>query len=771
MLDVTRYSTPERYMQRGVHARANISPSRPRSVEIYVALLILLPALVALHRIWAIQAALILLVLSLPGLLLTRALRIPGRVVASYPILVPCASIVVLLFTGLGLDLVGPRVEVSSPLRTVPILVSIEAVCVALVFIAKGSGPDVELPRLALKNSQSLMLPLILPLIAILGAQRLNNGHSNKIALAGTLLCVAVLIVTIFYASRLENLLLTVILFSAALALMYSYSLRGALVYGWDISQEYQRLSMTVATGIWHPAHYNDPYGAMLSLTVMPTELHFLSGISPLMVFKAVYPIFGALFPVEVFAIARRILSPTWSFAAAVVIIAQPGFANGIPALARQEVSLALFGALVAVMLYRPKRRAAQWGLVVLLVLAMVVSHYSTTYIAITIFGVCIILQWVASWFRPTPRFTGTLVFGFIVSLLGVIIWYGPVTHSASGLSAFEQTVSSQGLDLLPTQTPGQGPLSAYLGAGQQTMTASQYQNAVHAQYVLDGSTITPLIDAGEPEYYLKSDSAPTTPIKLDLAHKAINLASLVFQQLLNVLGIIGALLLVVRRKNPWVDRLIGLLGLGVSLFLVLMRLSGTLDTFYGAERALLQGLAVYSITFCWVFERIANRWGSKNNTVLGISKNVVLWIGVLFIGAYFIQTSGLMGAVLGGGTATNLANSGEDYERFSRSAQEVAAATWLGSEVSSGQDVYADRYAQLPLEAVTTWGAATNGNVTPLTIDQNAWVYATTANVVDGRARAGFGIYLVEYAFPAQFLDHNFNIVYSDGASEVFHR
>ena len=263
----------------------------------------------------------------------------------------------------------------------------------------------------------------------------------------------------------------------------------------------------------------------------------------------------------------------------------------------------------------------------------------------------------------------------------------------------------------------------------------------------------------------------PTTPIKLALVHKAINLASLLFQQLFNVLGIIGALLLVVRRRSPWVDRLVGLLGLGVSLFLVLMRLSGTLATFYNAERALLQGLAVYSITFCWVFERIANRWGSKNNAVLGISKNAVLWIVVLFMGAFFVNTSGLMGAVLGGGAATNLANSGEDYERFFRTTQEVAAANWLGSEVSSGQDVYADRYAQLPLEAVTSWGAATNENVTPLTIDQNAWVYASTANIVDGRARVGFGIYLVEYAFPAQFLDRNFNIVYSDGTSEVFHR
>jgi hypothetical protein len=237
----------------------------------------------------------------------------------------------------------------------------------------------------------------------------------------------------------------------------------------------------------------------------------------------------------------------------------------------------------------------------------------------------------------------------------------------------------------------------------------------------------------------------------------------MLFSQILNVLGIIGAVLLVFSKRIPRVPRLVGLFGLSGGLFLILMRLSGTLAVFYNSERALIQVLGVFSITFCWVLESIANRWQRR--------VSAVLWVTALFLSAFMVNTTGLIGAALGGGTATNLANSGEDYERYYRTAQELAAATWLGSHVRSGQLVYADRYAELTLEALTTLGTSVNQDVTPLTINKNAWVYASSANVVDGRGRAAFGNDLITYTFPALFLDQNFDIVYSDGASEVFHR
>ena len=66
---------------------------------------------------------------------------------------------------------------------------------------------------------------------------------------------------------------------------------------------------------------------------------------------------------------------------------------------------------------------------------------------------------------------------------------------------------------------------------------------------------------------------------------------------------------------------------------------------------------------------------------------------------------------------------------------------------------------------------SGTLGDITPLTLDQHAWVYASQTNVVDGTARTVFGDDSATYAFPARFLELNYDTVYTDGTSEVFHR
>ena len=133
--------------------------------------------------------------------------------------------------------------------------------------------------------------------------------------------------------------------------MMWSFSLRGDLVYGFDISSEYYSLNQTVTSGVWHVSHPNDAYGAMLSLTVLPAELHALSGMPALLIFKVVYPVIGALFPVAVFCLARRVLTGRWAFMAAALVVMQQTFFQQLPALARQEVAMMLFAALFAAVL------------------------------------------------------------------------------------------------------------------------------------------------------------------------------------------------------------------------------------------------------------------------------------------------------------------------------------------------------------------------------------------------------------------------------------
>jgi uncharacterized membrane protein len=135
------------------------------------------------------------------------------------------------------------------------------------------------------------------------------------------------------------------------------------------------------------------------------------------------------------------------------------------------------------------------------------------------------------------------------------------------------------------------------------------------------------------------------------------------------------------------------------------------------------------------------------------------------------VNTTGLDGAAFGGGTATNLANRGGDYQQFDMGAGELAGARWLGQAVPRGQLIYADRYAQLRLAAMLSARPGVLSDITPLTLDQHAWVYASRTNVVSRTGLAFFDNQSATYAFPFPFLDQNYDVVFNDGTSEVFHR
>ena len=145
--------------------------------------------------------------------------------------------------------------------------------------------------------------------------------------------------------------------------------------------------------------------------------------------------------------------------------------------------------------------------------------------------------------------------------------------------------------------------------------------------------------------------------------------------------------------------------------------------------------------------------------------------IGAASLAILLASNSGLAAVALGGGTKTNLANSGLDYEQFDMTTPELASASWLIDAMRPGQLVYADNYGQLRIFAVAGYPPTLLTDITPLTIDQHAWVYATRTNVVDKQAASYFDNQGIFYAFPFSFLDANFDIVYTDGSSEVFHR
>jgi uncharacterized membrane protein len=673
----------------------------------------------------------------------------------------------VLLGSGLAVDLVGPLIGVAAPLRAGPLLVGFEVISGALLAACINAPASVEIRWHWPSRPALLAWPLILPLLAAAGALRLNNGHSGDVAVLAMSACVALLITAVIASSRLDEGLLAVILFASSLAMMWSRSLRSALVPGFDITSEYYDLHQTVLTGIWHTVHSGDAYGAMLSVTVLPAELHFLSGVPDLLVFSVVYPAIGAFLPVAVFTLARRILYRRWAFVAGAFIIVQAF--QDLPVVARQEIATVFFAALLAAMLDARVPRRSRWALVSLLSLAMVLSHYSTTYLTISIIGLMLPLQWVMSWFREIPRVTGATAIAFAVALGGAVIWYSQVTHLNSGLGPLAQALKTQGLDVLPDRARGAGLLAAYLqGNTLPPITPAHYAQLVHAYYTLHKPWISPLPDAGLARYSLQNPPPATPPPRWPAINNSLNLIWVIIQQLVNVLSAVGALLMVLRRKAPVITWQVGLLAVVAVIWLTVIKLSATLANFYNWDRALLQALVLLAISLCWCMQCLAGRHAKpRANIILAIASASLT---VIFICASGLANIAVGGGKLNGGTPLSLANNGEDFNRYYITAPELASSGWLGEVAQPGQFVYADHYAQLRLFAMNN-NLKLIGDVTPLTINQHAWIYASRTNVIAHIAEASFDSGLVSYRFPASFLNANYDLVYTNGSSEVFYR
>ena len=141
------------------------------------------------------------------------------------------------------------------------------------------------------------------------------------------------------------------------------------------------------------------------------------------------------------------------------------------------------------------------------------------------------------------------------------------------------------------------------------------------------------------------------------------------------------------------------MLGLAGVVMLILVRISGTVAQAYNPQRAFLQCLIVLAIAISWFFQWL----GAK----LKWTRPWILIACSGSLGVFLVGTTGFSDAFLGGGTASNLANSYTDYQRFVVNAQDLAAGAWVLREAPPGQIIETDDYGELRLER---WSASVRG-------------------------------------------------------------
>jgi uncharacterized membrane protein len=720
------------------------------------AALVALGALLPLHRLWAADSLLLLISLTLPGEVLLRVLRFPADRVRAFPIYLPALSLIVLMASGLALDLLGPSLGLTRPLAGVAPALAVIALTLAL-WIAGLRAPAWSVRRELLRMRRGAPLLLLPPMLAAAGALVLNNRHAGSLAAIGAVTTVIALTAGLLAGNRLTHREMAVLIFSCALAAELAFSLRSQEIFGFDISSEIGTADFVHSSGVWHRLEPNDAYGAMLSITVLPSVLASLTGATPLILFKLVYPCISALIPVAMYLLGSRVMSRAFSAGAAALLLIQVYFFEQLAELARQEIALLIAAVVIAALLERPFAVGIRTRTVIVSLLSagVVVAHYSTTYVLILFLVIVIPLEILRARKRFFAGMGPAVVLSVVVLGGGAAIWDGAVTHSASNVTAFIQSIRHEGLSLFPSSSGGL--IHSYLADNEvQTVSASTYQHLLDANYS-SRSYVTPLPAAEEARFALRTEHVPELTQHLRPLPSLILTFSIVFSELMLVICGLGSLVFALSGRDQ-ARRDLAILSVGSFVMLFLIRFSSTLSAAYNQTRALLQSLVLIALPAGLLVEKVAHRWPrTKIGGVLALA-----------IGLMFAFETGVTTILLGGQATVNLHQSGVDYEHYYVTSAELAGAAWAAAE-SGGKLLYADEYADL--RTVEVAGANGLMGVTPQTLDRHAWVYGDRTNVVLGQAFGTIDGDETTYSWPRAFLNAKYDRMFDDGDSMVYHR
>jgi uncharacterized membrane protein len=701
-------------------------------------------------------------------------------------------ALMLLVVGGLAINTALPWVGVPRPLASIPILALVDVVNIAL-FVLRSRRPEIPSWRFGMAGLRQreirimVVVGFCVPLV-VFGANRLNNGSGDQVALVALAAMSATLILLLTWADRIASGITGAAVYLVSASLLLMTSLRGWSVTGHDIQLEYRVFQLTTAHGQWNFHSFSNAFNACLSITILPTEMASLMHVDDPYIYKVFFQLIFAACPVMVYAISRRYFSERISILAAIYFIGFPTFLTDMPYLNRQEMGLIFVGVgILAITNPNWSKRRKQVTLIVA-AMAVELSHYSTSYL----FVGTLALAWLAervgligSWWTTRPAHsetsrtrrwatTGrTIGIGCLVVVAAfVTIWGGLATHTAGGAadeikgavsgffdgSGSKSSAVSYGLFSGKTQSP-QSILDQYreqtLKAREKAPQGTYLPENVVAQYS------TPVVN--EPNLPLTGIGRALGKVGVSASslNTVIRLLAAYGEQVFVVIGLVA--LIFSRNLNRRVSREFFYLCISALVMLGLITVLPDLSVEYGVLRVFQTELIVLapvmvigSVTLCRL---VGDAW----------SLRIATWICIFF----FVSTVGLLPQLTGGyGAQLNLNNSGTYYDVYYMHPQEVAAVAWLygkpGTLPAGIQvDDNSDRFAFTAPSEVT--GSQYLIDDYPTTIQRSSWVILDYSIVESDRATAFVDGDLISYKYPTGLLQRTKNLVYNNGKTLIY--
>jgi uncharacterized membrane protein len=211
------------------------------------------------------------------------------------------------------------------------------------------------------------------------------------------------------------------------LGLIFMHALTSAYVIGRDVHQEFGIFQLTLSNFHWDIYDLYTPYNACLSITILPTIYQTLSNMNPEYVFKLFFALLGSILPLMVYTVAKKYLNQRFAFFASLLFVFQVFFINIVGAV-RQEVAIIFFFLAVMILFdcFGDKKFEESWlkkSLFLVFVFSMIISHYTTSYVAFVLLIPILLLPFLKSLYIKR-KFTTTNFDVIIIYILLTILWF-----------------------------------------------------------------------------------------------------------------------------------------------------------------------------------------------------------------------------------------------------------------------------------------------------------------------------------------------------------
>jgi len=706
---------------------------------------------------------------TIPGLLIMLALKVRNIGFWEYLVYTVGLSISFLMFGGLAVNWILPLTNLTDkPLSLVPLTVCFSIILFIFGTIAYVRNKDLSLkiniPKLNTTSKVFLIIPIIFPILSILGAITLNNGGPNYLTMILYGAISVYVFLLIIFRNKLHESIYPYSIIFLSVSLLLSYSLRSQYLIGFDIAHEMYFFHKTNIANYWLSNSALNIYNACLSITILPSIFSSILNISDELIFKINFQILFSLLPLGIYILVKKFARNYIAFLSTFLFITQIWFIQQMPSLIRQEIAFVYFVLFLLVMFSGVFSKYQKYLLFIIFGFSLIISHYSTAYVWLIMMIVSNLIYIVLTKIYRLKFYQKPVSFTIIFLMISFLtLWYAIFTNSSSGLRLIAENILANKNIIFSEETLRSAQdrlLFKNLYINTDNNVVKSYTEA-SALYKAQNYSLFNLQSYKDYEPSAMRSFIIEPKINYSISILIWRIMTVIKFIITNILPILGLMYLLFKFKSKKENEKINYISIclaSLPLIFLLLFLP-FLKTEYNLTRLYLQFLIVLAYP--------ATLGGLVMFSIFR-QKRIYFYTALVII--FFLYTSGFLLQFIGGNPSITLNNYGEDYDKFYIHNSEVASATWLSDNKISDSLIYADEHANLRLSAYGEIKSdEVNYDIFPSTIDKYSYVYLNLTNVNFNKTYRRFDIDFISYNLPKEFLSENKNLIYSNGESEIY--